>query len=161
MIKRGIIAIVFLFIGITVNAQDANNKEAYKITDSVQNEGWLNDANVVFKQAEENKSTILMNFTGTDWCVWCKKIKKEIFNTPEFKAWVKKENIILFELDFPRSIPQTDELKAQNRSFAQKLGIRGYPTIVMVIDGKAVKVPGYVAGGPKAWISAVESQLNK
>ena len=29
---------------------------------------------------------VLMDFTGSDWCGWCVKMDKEVFNTPEFKG---------------------------------------------------------------------------
>ena len=30
---------------------------------------------------------ILADFTGSDWCGWCIKLKKEVFNTPLFRDW--------------------------------------------------------------------------
>ena len=44
---------------------------------------------------------ILMDFTGSDWCVFCKKLHREVFDTPEFLAWAQKK-VVLLELDYPR-----------------------------------------------------------
>lgn len=41
-------------------------------------------------------------FTGSDWCGWCHKLQRDVFAKPEFIAWAKK-NVILLELDFPRT----------------------------------------------------------
>ena len=150
---KKLLVIPFLFLALSINAQSS-----YKITDPVVNKGWSNNAEKVFSDAKESGNPVLMNFTGTDWCVWCKKIKKEIFDTDEFRAWVKKNNIGLLELDFPKGIKQSDELKAQNTSLAREVGVRGYPTIVIVSKGKMIKT-GYVKGGPNAWIKSVESQI--
>ncbi len=151
---KKIITIVLLLTGLTISAQSS-----YKITDPVQSEGWSNNAEEVFNISKEKGSPILMNFTGSDWCKWCIKIKKEIFDTPEFKEWVKENNVELLELDFPRRLPQTDVLKSQNASLAKEMQVRGYPTIFIIHNGKAIKT-GYVAGGPENWIKSVESQID-
>ncbi len=151
---KKIITIALLLTGLTISAQSS-----YEITDPVQSEGWSNNAEEVFNISKEKGSPILMNFTGSDWCVWCKKIKKEIFDTPEFKEWVKENNVELLELDFPRRIAQTDVLKSQNASLAKEMQVRGYPTIFFISNGKAIKT-GYVKGGPENWIKSVESQID-
>ncbi|MCK5824659.1 MAG: thioredoxin family protein [Ichthyobacteriaceae bacterium] len=155
--KNLLVVALFMLFGLTSNIK-AQTDTDYVITDEVANEGWNNNANEVFKTAKKNNSPILMNFTGSDWCKWCIKIKKEIFDTPEFKTWAKKKNLQLLELDFPRRIQQTPELKSQNSQLAKELNVRGYPTLYIISDGKLIK-SGYVAGGPKAWIESVESQM--
>ena len=153
MSLKKILVALFLFIGLGVNAQSD-----YAISDPVSTEGWNNNANEVFKNAKAANAPIIMNFTGSDWCIWCKRIKAEIFETPEFKAWVKENNIALLELDFPRNINQSDELKAQNNSLKNEVGIQGFPTLIIIANGKMIRT-GYVKGGAKAWIESVESQI--
>ena len=105
---------------------------------------------------------IVANFTGSDWCGWCKKLKKEVFDKTEFKNWAN-ENVVLLEVDFPRRVPQTEELKKQNRELQQMFKVGGYPTIhvfnVVVKDGKLqldpLKQSGYVAGGPIPFIESL------
>ena len=90
-----------------------------------------------------------------------------MFKKEEFKKWAKK-NIILVELDFPRRTPIAENLKKQNRELAKVFGVRGYPTGWFVIpkseNGKVnfnkLGSQGYVAGGPKAWISGANKILN-
>jgi len=146
-------AFTILAIGLSLNAQNVT-----KITDPVSNEGWKNDANEVFQRAEQNGSPILLNFTGSDWCIYCMKIKQEIFDTPEFKNWANENNIELLELDFPKRKKQSDELVNQNKALAAEIGVQGFPTIIVVANGKAIKA-GYVPGGPTNWINYVESQI--
>lgn len=135
------------------------NEKAPEIKDKISNDGWTNDANKAFKSAEANNYPIILNFTGSDWCGWCKKIKAEIFDTDEFKAWVKKNNVILLELDFPRGIQQSDLLKSQNQYLAQQFQVKGYPTI-FIIKGKEVVQTGYIKGGPNAWIKSLEGKIS-
>ncbi len=153
MSLKKILVVVFLFVGIGVSAQSD-----YVITDLVSTEGWSNNANEVFKDAKADNAPIMMNFTGSDWCIWCKRIKAEIFDTPEFKAWAKEKNLALLELDFPRNKEQSDELKSQNNSLKNEVGIQGFPTLIIISNGKMIRT-GYVKGGAKAWIASVESQI--
>jgi len=148
-----ILVVAFLFIGLGACGQADNVTK-----DPVSIEGWNNNASEVFKQAKENNAPIMMNFTGSDWCIWCKRIKSEIFETPEFKAWVKEKNIALLEVDFPRNKKQSDALKSQNNSLKKKVGIQGFPTLIIIYNGKMIRT-GYVKGGAKAWIKSVESQI--
>ena len=150
---KNFLAIVLLFVGVAVSAQTK-----YVITDPVSTEGWNNNASEVFATAKAEQAPIMMNFTGSDWCIWCKRIKAEIFEKPEFKSWVEKNNIQLLELDFPRGKEQTDELKSQNASLKREVGISGFPTIIIIANGKMIKT-GYVKGGAEAWIKSVESQI--
>ena len=33
-------------------------------------------------------------FTGSDWCIWCKRLVSEVFEVKEFKDWAEKHYII-------------------------------------------------------------------
>ncbi|ANQ52681.1 thioredoxin family protein [Flammeovirga sp. MY04] len=156
---KKLIISLFVFFGFTISILAQENKEIPAITDPVTKAGWTNDANYAIKTAQDEKRPIIMDFTGSDWCGWCKKIDREIFDTPEFKKWVKENNIILLELDFPKGVKQSDQLRAQNYYLAQEYKIQGYPTIFIVKDGKGIQM-GYQKGGPEAWIKAVEAQLD-
>ena len=127
---------------------------------------WHTDVNKAIELSIKTEKPLFMFFTGSDWCGWCKRLVKEVFVKPEFAAWVSK-NAILVELDFPKRTPISDELKKQNRELGQMFGVRGYPTgwfvIAEVTDGKVnfnkLGSQGYVAGGPKAWISGANKIL--
>ena len=109
---------------------------------------------------------MLMFFTGSDWCGWCKKLVKEVFVTSEFAKWAKN-NVILVELDFPRRTQLPEKTQKQNRELGGMFGVRGYPTIWFVspkIEGGNVNFQkigsqGYVRGGSAAWISGANKIL--
>ena len=123
---------------------------------------WLTDLPAAQAQAKKEKKLVLMDFTGSDWCGWCIKLNKEVFNTPEFAAYAK-DNLVLVELDFPRNKPQSDALKKANAALQTKHGADGFPTIVVLNnDGKEVwKQVGYMAGGSKAWIAKLDGAKKK
>ena len=115
---------------------------------------WLTDYQQALQQAKKTGHPILANFTGSDWCGWCKKLKAEVFDTKEFKEWATK-NVVLLELDSPRGKPQSAELKKQNQQLAQQFGIQGYPTIAIIdATGKKIGELGYEEGGPSKWLAA-------
>ncbi|KXX70997.1 thioredoxin family protein [Flammeovirga sp. SJP92] len=155
---KKILLTIFVFLSLIGLVSAQENKEVPKITDKVSNEGWTNDANEAFQLMEKENYPILLNFTGSDWCGWCKKIKSEIFDTNEFKEWVKENNVILLELDFPKGIKQSDLLRSQNQYLAQEFQVRGYPTIFMIKDKKMIQT-GYVKGGPANWIESIEKDF--
>ena len=92
------------------------------------NKEWLTDVNEAYKQSKKKNVPILANFTGSDWCGWCIRLKKVAFDKPKFKEWAKT-HVILLELDFPKRKKLPDNIIKQNRELAQVFGVRGYPTI--------------------------------
>lgn len=124
-------------------------------------QGWLNSYDKAAALAKKTDRLILADFTGSDWCGWCIKLKKEVFNTPTFQKWAS-ENVVLLEVDFPSRKAQPAALKKQNQDLAQKFGIKGYPTIVFFnAKGKQLGRSGYRAGGPTPWIQNAQSIIGK
>lgn len=128
---------------------------------------WETDINKAVAVSNKTKKPMLLFFTGSDWCGWCIRLQKEVLKTPEFKTWAAK-NVVLVELDYPRSVPQSDAIKAQNSGLQQTFGIQGFPTVYFATAKvNAKKVPaftaigstGYVAGGPKAWLEVADGIL--
>jgi protein disulfide-isomerase len=109
----------------------------------------------------------MLFFTGSDWCGWCMRLKKEVFNFPEFETWTK-ENVVLVELDFPRRKAIDPKILNQNRELARIFGVSGYPTVWFVnpqkLDSNKLNFLklgklGYLAGGTSKWISTAENFL--
>lgn len=117
---------------------------------------WTTDAAKAQEQAKKENKLVMLDFTGSDWCGWCIKLKKEVFDTQEFKTYASK-NLVLVEVDFPKTKEQSAEQKKANQALQKKYGIRGYPTIIVLDgDGKQVGKLGYMKGGPKAFIAELE-----
>ncbi len=117
---------------------------------------WHTNLEEAIEVAEEENKPILLQFSGSDWCKWCIKLNEEVMFKKEFLDYAK-ENIILVNLDFPRSIQQTVEIKAYNRALANKYGIKGYPTVLLLDkSGNVDKRTGYQPGGPLAYIKHIK-----
>jgi protein disulfide-isomerase len=123
---------------------------------------WGTDLDAALAQAKKEKKLVVMDFTGSDWCGWCIKLKKEVFDTDDFAKYAK-DNLVLVEVDFPSKKKQSDELKKANNKLKNKYGADGYPTIVVLnSEGKEVwKQVGYMAGGPKAWTARLDEAKKK
>ena len=121
-------------------------------------ESWTTDLPAAQAQAKKDKKMVFVNFTGSDWCGWCKKLQKEVFTTKEWNDYAK-EKLVLVEIDFPNQKKQSDALKKANAALQAKHKADGFPTLV-VLDGEGKELwrqVGYMAGGPKAWISKLDS----
>lgn len=92
------------------------------------NEGWLVNLEEAYQQSNKTGKPVMANFTGSDWCGWCKKLTASVFSQPQFKEWAK-ENVVLLELDFPRRKQLPNDLMQQNYNMQQALQVRGYPTV--------------------------------
>lgn len=107
--------------------------------------------------AAANRPMLLM-FTGSDWCTWCTKLKKDVFETPEFKSWAA-DNVVLVEVDFPRARKLPMDQRAKNEELKNKYDINAYPTVVLLDEnGNEVGRLNYKSD-PKVWISAANSML--
>ncbi len=117
---------------------------------------WTTDYPGALKQAKAGNKKVLLLFTGSDWCGWCKKLEREILATGEFKAYAS-QNLVLVKLDFPQRIPQSAQLVAANRKLAQQYGIDGYPTVILLnSEGRNIGQLGYMEGGPSAFINEIK-----
>ena len=95
------------------------------------------------KQATENKELILLNFSGSDWCIPCIKLHKNIIETEDFKK-LETENVIVYiNADFPRNKKNqlSTQLKKENASLADQYNSKGlFPyTLLLNSDGKVLK----------------------
>ncbi len=123
--------------------------------------GWGDDYKKGLAQGGSEKKLILLDFTGSDWCPWCIKLDKEIFSQKEFKDYAK-DNLVLVELDFPRSKKLPKHTEEQNDSLQQEFKIEGYPTVIVLnAQGKKVGQLGYMEGGPKAFIAELDKLKGK
>lgn len=118
--------------------------------------GWLTNLKQAQDEAKAKNKWVLVDFTGSDWCGWCIKLDKEVFDKPEFKTYADK-NLVLLMVDFPRGKKLSTTQTKHNEELATKYGVQGYPTIV-VLDGNGEKLGelGYVEGGPTAFIAELE-----
>ena len=81
-------------------------------------EGWTDDFDAAKAQAKSEGKLLLVDFSGSDWCGWCKKLDKEVFATPEFLAGVK-DDYVLVMVDSPSNKSLlSDKPRSRTRSLS-------------------------------------------
>ena len=113
-----------------------------------QSDIWLSDFLKARTIAKENHQMILINFSGSDWCGPCIQMHKEVFEKDDFKAFAKK-NLVLLKADFPRlekNKLSTQQLK-KNNELALKYNPDGDFPLTLLLD-KNLKVLKVWSGNP-------------
>jgi thioredoxin-related protein len=102
---------------------------------------WHNNLDVAEKIAQKEHKYILLNFSGSDWCGPCMRMKKELFESDVFRKMADTE-LVLVNADFPRKKKNqlTGAQQKINDQMADKYNSQGkFPyTLLMDSDGKVL-----------------------
>jgi len=103
---------------------------------------WQTDFEKAKTEAKSEHKLILLNFSGSDWCGPCIRLKKDIFDSETFMKYAD-ENLVLVNADFPRLKKNilSKEQQKQNESLADAYNSDGsFPlTLLLNADGKVLK----------------------
>lgn len=124
-------------------------------------EGWIVDFQEAQKRAAEEGKSILMEFTGSDWCPPCKKLKSEVLDKEVFQTKAP-EHFILLKLDNPRDKShQSEEEIAQYQKLSAEYKVRGVPTIILADpQGKPfAQMVGYGGEPAEAYTKRLTDQI--
>ncbi|MBS1636156.1 MAG: thioredoxin family protein [Bacteroidetes bacterium] len=110
-----------LFVSLACAAQSDTLKKESQLV-------WYTDIMKANEVSVATHKPLFALFTGSDWCGWCKRLQSTVLSKPAFIEWANK-NVVLVELDFPRSKAQSPELMQQNQGLQQAFKVQGYPTI--------------------------------
>lgn len=120
---------------------------------------WYADFDEAMAAAKAQGKDLLVDFTGSDWCVWCHRLDGEVFSKEAFKQYAA-ENFITVALDFP----QDPEIQAQvpnperNDELQAEYGVRGFPTVLLMTpEGEVYGRTGYRPDGPEPYVEYLES----
>lgn len=123
---------------------------------------WTQDYDAAVKLAQEKKLPMLLNFSGSDWCGWCKLMVKNVFSKKEWQDYAK-ENIVLVLVDFPKDKSLVPEkFRDRNEALQDQFGVRGFPTfIILDCDGKTQlgKLGASREATPKSFIADLSKNL--
>ena len=124
---------------------------------------WLTDFNAAQEVAAKENKYILLNFSGSDWCAPCIKMKAEVFQSESFSS-LAENHLILVRADFPRSkkhqLPK-DQIK-HNEALAERYNPSGKFPLTLLLDakGKVIKEwDGYVFGSQDKFMSDLNKVL--
>ena len=124
-------------------------------------EVWVVDFEKAKAQAAKEGKSILMEFTGSDWCPPCKSLHANVLSKDVFKTEMPK-NFVLLKLDSPRDkSKQTPEEIEQYKVLSAKYGIQGVPTIFLA-DAKGrpyYQTVGYSGDPADQYVANLKEQL--
>ena len=103
---------------------------------------WLLDFEKAKLIAQNEHKSILLNFSGSDWCGPCIQMHKEIFGTSTFEEFARG-HLVLLNADFPRSKRHALSTLQQkkNDQLAESYNKKGvFPlSLLLNSDGKVIK----------------------
>lgn len=121
---------------------------------------WMGNFTEAQKQAKVTHKQILINFSGSDWCGPCIRLRKEILESESFEQYATA-NLLLVRADFPRQkknqLPK-EQIKL-NESLAELYNKDGkFPYTVLVDEnGKVLKSwDGFPDETPQAFVSEID-----
>lgn len=103
---------------------------------------WQTDYKTVLKQAKKDKKNVLVYFTGSDWCPPCKMLKKDLFETSDFKE-LSNEYVLLY-VDIPRNKDiLSPEQYSKNKALLPKYNKKGVFPLMAVLSPNGVLLDDY------------------
>lgn len=123
---------------------------------------WNTDMDKAKASAGSENKKILIDFTGSDWCPFCKKLEDEVYSKPGFTNEVLKK-FVPVQLDFPNDKTRIKPEQAEkNRQMAAAYDVEGYPTVIMTYpDGTEFARTGYAPGGMTNFLKVLIDELSK
>ncbi|HEY4935898.1 MAG TPA: thioredoxin family protein [Puia sp.] len=127
--------------------------------------GWHTSLDEAEKIAQKEHIYILLNFSGSDWCGPCMRMRKEIFESDNFVK-MADSGLVLVNADFPRKKKNQLEASQQkiNDEMADKYNSQGkFPyTLLLNSDGKVLRVwEGLPDESPESFTMEVREGMNK
>lgn len=97
---------------------------------------WIGDFDAAKTEANREHKLILINFSGSDWCGPCIRLRSEILESATFVNYASN-HLVLVRADFPRQkknqLPK-DQVK-RNEALADKYNSDGKFPYTLLVDG--------------------------
>ena len=120
---------------------------------------WSGNFNEAKSEAAKSHKLILINFSGSDWCGPCIRLRKEILETSAFETYATSR-LVLVRADFPRQKKNqlSKEQVKLNEALAEKYNAEGkFPfTILTDETGKVLRTwDGFPNETPEKFIADI------
>lgn len=124
---------------------------------------WLTSFKTAKETAVKEQKYILLNFSGSDWCAPCIKLKKEVFEREPFLT-LAQEKLVLVRADFPRQKKNqlSKEQLHENEVLAEKYNPQGkFPyTLLLSAEGNIITHwDGYVFESQDKFIEELKQAI--
>jgi len=123
---------------------------------------WRTNWDDAKSEAEKENKKLILVFSGSDWCIPCIKLEKEVWENSTFNEYAK-DNYVLFRADFPkRKKNKLDNItQKRNDMLAAEYNPKGYFPFVVIMDsqGNVRGLLGYEKKSPKDYITRINQFL--
>lgn len=125
---------------------------------------WLTDFAKAKGEAQSSHKSLLLSFSGSDWCIPCIRMHKTIFESKAFETFAEKE-LVLVNADFPRLKKHqlSKDQQAQNNALAEQYNPSGkFPyTVLLNGDGAVIKTwDGYPEESPESFVQELNTGIH-
>ena len=118
------------------------------------------DLDQAVEVAAKEKRPILLNFSGSDWCGWCKLMEERVFSQPEWKSYAE-EHLVMVLIDFPQDASRVPEAYvSRNQQLSEQYGVEGFPTFI-VLDDDGKTVLGQLQAGQEKTPASFRAELER
>jgi thioredoxin-related protein len=126
---------------------------------------WSGDFTAAQKQAAQEHKLIMINFSGSDWCGPCIRLRKEILESSTFENYAS-DHLVLVRADFPRQKKNqlSKEQVKLNEALADKYNPDGKFPYTLLVDenGKVLKSwDGFPDETAEQFVAQVGTVANK
>ncbi len=125
--------------------------------------GMTDDFDVACERAGKERKDVLIVFSGSDWCGYCKRLDDDVLSERKFARQVSRLYVAVY-VDSPhdRSLlsPKAQE---KNPELVNRYAPNGYPTVVVTnADGEELaRFSGYGGGGVSAFMRRLEDTVRE
>jgi thioredoxin-related protein len=123
---------------------------------------WTTDFSKAITEASAKNKYILLNFSGSDWCGPCMKLKKEVLDSEDFLKFADTK-LVLVRADFPRSKKNklSSELTKHNENLAEKYNKEGKFPLTVLIDSEGNVVKSWDGYTSSMTIAIMKTEIEK
>lgn len=125
---------------------------------------WSGNFTDAQQEAKSNHKLIIINFSGSDWCGPCIRLRKEILESATFEKYAT-DHLVLVRADFPRQKKNQlskDQVK-RNEILADKYNPDGKFPYTLLVDenGKVLKDwDGYPNESADKFVAQINQSVN-
>jgi thioredoxin-related protein len=125
---------------------------------------WLGNFKTASEEAATSHKLIIVNFSGSDWCGPCIRLRKEILESNTFTDFAES-HLILVRADFPRQKKNqlSKEQVKLNEALADKYNPDGKFPYTLLVDehGTILKAwDGYPDETPEQFVNQIKPFTN-
>ena len=126
---------------------------------------WEPSFDNALNRAKTENKLVLLNFSGSDWCGPCIRMRKEILDDSSFLA-IANEELIMVNADFPRTKKNKQDAAQikRNEALAEKYNPDGKFPYTLILDSKGKVISsfdGYPKGGLQSFSSTIKTLYNE